>query len=71
MANRGFDLDKFISEYVTRRKRSMFWPDIVRHKEKLSGKIEGKTTLVIGGAGSIGSSFIQALLPLLLKHWLL
>jgi FlaA1/EpsC-like NDP-sugar epimerase len=63
MANRGFDLDKFISEYVTRRKRSMFWPDIVRHKEKLSGKIEGKTTLVIGGAGSIGSSFIQALLP--------
>ena len=63
MANRGFDLDKFISEYVTRGKRSMFWPDIVRHKEKLSGKIEGKTTLVIGGAGSIGSSFIQALLP--------
>ena len=42
MANRGFDLDKFISEYVTRRKRSMFWPDIVRHKEKLSGKIHTK-----------------------------
>lgn len=63
MVNKVFHLDKFISEYVTKREKSMFEPDIVRHKEKLSEKIKGKTVLVIGGAGSIGSSFIQAILP--------
>ncbi len=31
--------------------------------EQLRKKIEGKTVLVIGGAGSIGSSFVKAVLP--------
>lgn len=56
-------LDNFISEYVTKRSSSMFLPDIQANKEELFQKIEGKTVLVIGGAGSIGSSFIKALLP--------
>ncbi len=30
---------------------------------ELSEKIQGKTVLVIGGAGSIGSSFVRAILP--------
>lgn len=67
MANKTFNLDKFISEYVTKREKSMFWPDIARYKEELSEKIKGKTVLVIGGAGSIGSSFIQAILPFIPK----
>ena len=63
MAGKAFNLDKFIAEYVTKRQKSMFLADIVRSQEKLREKIEGKTVLVIGGAGSIGSSFIRAILP--------
>ena len=58
-----FELNQFIAKYVTKRPRSMFLGDIEKNKEKLSEKIEGKTVLVIGGAGSIGSSFIKAVLP--------
>lgn len=57
------NLERFINENVTRRSQSMFLDDVVRCKSKLSRKIEGKTLLVIGGAGSIGSSFIKAILP--------
>lgn len=58
-----FDLDGFISAYVTKRPRSMFEPDIYDNRERLSDAIAGKSVLVIGGAGSIGSSFIRAILP--------
>lgn len=58
-----FDLSKFIGKYVTRRTNSMFREDIEINRKKLVNKIEGKSVLVIGGAGSIGSSFIKALLP--------
>ena len=56
-------LDHFISQYVTKRPASMFTADIEEYKDELSQKIGGKSVLVIGGAGSIGSSFIKALLP--------
>lgn len=58
-----FNLDRFINKYVTKRDSSMFLPDIESNREKLTEKITGKTVLVIGGAGSIGSSFIKAILP--------
>lgn len=58
-----FNLDQFISQHVTKRPTSMFYQDIEDNKEKLTEKIKGKTVLVIGGAGSIGSSFIKACLP--------
>ena len=58
-----FDLNEFIGPYVTKRKYSMFLDDINNNKEELTEKISGKTVLVIGGAGSIGSSFIKAILP--------
>lgn len=57
------NLDEFIGKYVTKRSKSMFLKDISDHKEQLSEKIAGKKVLVIGGAGSIGSSFIKAMLP--------
>ena len=41
----------------------MFIRDIESNREVLNSKISGKSVLVIGGAGSIGSSFIRALLP--------
>lgn len=58
-----FELNEFISKYVTRRPISMFCEDIERNEEKLIKKINNKRVLVIGGAGSIGSSFIKAILP--------
>lgn len=58
-----FNLDKFISENVTERDRSLFADDISDNKDALECEIEGKKVLVIGGAGSIGSSFIRAILP--------
>lgn len=58
-----FSLEKFINQQVTKRPSSMFYPDIEANKDALSQRIAGKSVLVIGGAGSIGSSFIKALLP--------
>ena len=57
-----FNLDKFISDSVTFRPVSMFALDIEANKEKLTKEIKGKKVCVIGGAGSIGSSFIKAVL---------
>ena len=58
-----FNLDTFISQYVTKRPQSLFLDDINANLDVLSKKIYNKTVLVIGGAGSIGSSFIKAILP--------
>lgn len=58
-----FNVSQFIAEYITERQRSMFVSDIEANKEKLREEIEGKSVLVIGGAGTIGSSYIRALLP--------
>ena len=57
-----FNLEKFISDNVTFRPVSMFAADIEANKEKLAEEIKGKKVCVIGGAGSIGSSFIKAVL---------
>ena len=57
-----FNLDKFIADSVTKRPVSMFTADIEANKDTLTKEIKGKTVCVIGGAGSIGSSFIKAVL---------
>ena len=57
-----FNLDKFIADSVTFRSESMFKADIEANSEQLTREIEGKSVCVIGGAGSIGSSFIKAVL---------
>lgn len=57
-----FNLDQFIADRVTKRAVSMFDPDIEANKTVLTNEIKGKKVCVIGGAGSIGSSFIKAIL---------
>jgi FlaA1/EpsC-like NDP-sugar epimerase len=57
-----FNLDKFIADSVTFRPVSMFEPDIQANAATLTNEIKGKKVCVIGGAGSIGSSFIKAVL---------
>ena len=57
-----FNLQKFIADSVTYRPVSMFATDIEANKETLIAEIKDKKVCVIGGAGSIGSSFIKAVL---------
>lgn len=57
------NLEKFISESITHRTTSLFTTDIIANHDKLYQEIKGKKILVIGGAGTIGSSYIRAILP--------
>ncbi len=58
-----FNVAHFINENITGRTVSMFLPDIDANRAELLKLVEGKKVLVIGGAGTIGSSFIRAILP--------
>lgn len=58
-----FNLNSFISKYVTKRERSMFLSDLEANSKAIAEKVKDKSVLVIGGAGSIGSSFVRAILP--------
>ena len=60
-----FNIESFISNHITGRSKSMFAKDIENNSELLSQKIKGKSVLVIGGAGTIGSSYIRAILRFL------
>ena len=56
------NISGFIKNYVTKRENSFFENDLINNKEKLTKEIKGKSILVIGGAGTIGSSYIKAAL---------
>lgn len=56
------DIPDFIEKYVTKRSSSFFEKDIIEYQFILSEKIKGKSVLVVGGAGTIGSSYIKAIL---------
>ena len=58
-----FDQNSFIKKHITKREHSFFENDIRKYSDELENKIQDKSILVIGGAGTIGSSFIKAILP--------
>ena len=58
-----FNVSCFINQNITGRKESMFLPDIYSHRTEIQNLVEGSKVLVIGGAGTIGSSYIRAILP--------
>lgn len=60
--NKMINIDRFIKEHITGRSESLFSKDLLIHHDELILEIKGKKALVIGGAGTIGSSFIKALL---------
>lgn len=62
-----FNLESFINKFVTKRDGSMFASDIEANIDALENNIKGKSVCVIGGAGSIGSSFIKAILHFMPK----
>jgi len=58
----NFNLDNFITTYVTKRPQSLLVDDFSKYSTELNKRINGKKVLVIGGAGTIGSSYIKAIL---------
>jgi FlaA1/EpsC-like NDP-sugar epimerase len=58
-------LEKFIQTSITNRKESLLAADIEKNRNRLTQNISDKSILVIGGAGTIGSHFIKALLAFL------
>lgn len=56
------DIKQFIDRKILKREKSLFQDDIDANTTKLEEKIANKSVLVIGGAGTIGSSFIKAIL---------
>ncbi|MFA8300220.1 MAG: polysaccharide biosynthesis protein [Hyphomicrobiales bacterium] len=56
------ELEEFISTHITQRKESLLVPDFKKYREELNKRINNKNVLVIGGAGTIGSSYIKAIL---------
>lgn len=56
------NISEFIKNYITKREKSFFENDLINNKESLIKEIKGKSILVIGGAGTIGSAYIKAAL---------
>lgn len=56
------DLGALIRD-ITGRPRSLFADDMEASRTQLDQEIRSKSVLVIGGAGTIGSSFIKEMLP--------
>ena len=59
----NFNINQFIKDNITQRQESYFLKDIDANRDRLNKEIKGKNILVIGGAGTIGSSFVKAILP--------
>ena len=58
----NFNLDNFINQKVTGRNESLLLQDFKKYQSDMEERISGKSVLVIGGAGTIGSSYIKAIL---------
>lgn len=56
------NISEFIKKYITNREKSFFEKDLLNNNQKLLKEIRDKSILVIGGAGTIGSSYIKAAL---------
>ena len=56
------NLHQFIKDNITFRQNSLLETDLKGYNKALAKQIDEQSVLVIGGAGTIGSSFIKALL---------
>lgn len=65
--NTHFDLNDFISTYVTKRSTSLLEKDLQKFDTELKFRINNRSVLVIGGAGTIGSFYIKAILKFKIK----
>lgn len=58
----NFNLESFIKDHVTFREESLLQPDFDKYQTTLNQRINNKKVMVIGGAGTIGASYIKAIL---------
>jgi len=58
----NFNLDNFIKTFIVKREESLLSADFNKYRSELNNRINNKKVLVIGGAGTIGSSYIKAIL---------
>lgn len=65
--NINFNQETFIKEYITRRPDSLLKLDFDKYATELQKRISNKSVIVIGGAGTIGSNYIKAILKLKIK----
>ncbi|MCL6103368.1 MAG: polysaccharide biosynthesis protein [Bacteroidetes bacterium] len=63
----NINIDQFIASYITKRANSLLADDFAKYNAELNDRINGKKVLVIGGAGTIGSSYIKAILKFKIK----
>lgn len=62
------NLDKFIAEKIVKRPKGLLKEDLEKYNAELHAEIDGRSVLVIGGAGTIGSSYIRAILKFKVKR---
>ncbi len=62
------DIDLFIRKYITGRPESLLKSDLENNRTLLEERLTGRSALVIGGAGTIGSFYIKALLKFRLNR---
>jgi FlaA1/EpsC-like NDP-sugar epimerase len=55
-----FDLDFFIKKHITKREESLLTNDFQKYNAEMQKRINGKSVLVIGGAGTTGSTYMKA-----------
>ncbi|MBK8143502.1 MAG: polysaccharide biosynthesis protein [Bacteroidetes bacterium] len=60
--NHLFNLEEFVKQHITFRPHSLLEGDLQNNHQQLSAQVYKKSVLVIGGAGSIGSSYIKSIL---------
>ncbi|MDC0161539.1 polysaccharide biosynthesis protein [Marine Group III euryarchaeote] len=58
----NFNLDNFIADFITGRSDSLLNSDLHKYKDELEKKLSNRSVLVIGAAGTIGSSFVKSIL---------
>ena len=58
----NFHLENFIRKYVTGRSNSLLKEDLDKYDKLLHEKLLNCSVLVIGAAGTIGSSFVKSIL---------
>lgn len=59
MSVEGFQLESFVSS-LTGRQESLLAADLQENQDLLLDRIRGRRVMVIGGAGTIGSSYVKA-----------
>ena len=57
-----FDIEAFIKTHIIHRQQSLLQQDLEDYRQTMQERINDKSVLVIGGAGTIRSSFIKAIL---------